>query len=479
MKLPNTFRISREECPCAVFALLLSGLLNALFVLRLHPLFQQTGFGPYKQVFEHEFHLAGYDPYIYYAVTDGECFYDPVRHPLLAWMLQPLYWTNSLLESLLGVNCVQFVMALLVMFSSVYSCVFLYRIMRQLVGSTRNDALLLTVWFFSMAYILLSVIVPDHFTFSMTMLLLTLLLTGKAIKQTSDLPSWQWIALFLITAGITLSNGLKVLLSCLFVRRRHFWHWHTLVGVAIVPTLFIGAAALWQQKNVAEPRAKAQQAEQQRKAEREEQRILTLAPEQQQKIREQQAKRQKVLERQAAKRGKPMQDKGFLLWTDISTSRWQSAYENMFGESIIFHKDHFLGDTLVHRPVFVSYSHPLFYAVEALFVLLFLAGLWAGRRHRLLWLTLAMSAIDATIHLVLGFGINEIHIMAPHWLFIMPIAVAFLLHAYPVNGTAISTTQRRLRRSLRATIATLTLFLVSYNGYLLVQFLLSPINSNL
>ena len=458
----NIFRISREERPCAVGALLLSLLLNTLFILRLHWLFTQTGFGPYKQVFEHDFHLAGYDPYAYFAVTEGESFYDPVRHPLLAWLLQPLHWLNSLLESLLDVNCVQYIMALLVMLSSVYSCVFLYRIMRQLVGIGHADSLLLTAWFFSMAYIMLSVIVPDHFTFSMMLLLLTILLTSKALKHAVDLPSWQWATLFLLTAGLTLSNGLKVLTACLFVRRSRFWHWRTLVGVAMVPTLVLVAVALWQQKTVVEPRSKAQQAEQQRKAEREEWRISRLSPEKQQLMRNRQARRQKVLEQQAAKKGKPLQDKGLLLWTDVSTSRWQSAYENMFGESIIFHSDHFLEDTLVHRPVFVTYTHPLFYAVEAIVVLLFLAGVWAGRRHRLLWLTLSMFAVDATIHLLLGFGINEIHIMAPHWLFLLPIAVAYLLHSIPHRIMVV-----------RTVITALTLFLFSYNGYLLISSQLS------
>ena len=37
-------------------------------------------------------------------------------------------------------------------------------------------------------------------------------------------------------------------------------------------------------------------------------------------------------------KGEPLEDKGFLKWTDISTSRWESIVENVFGESIQFHQ---------------------------------------------------------------------------------------------------------------------------------------------
>ena len=60
-----------------------------------------------------------------------------------------------------------------------------------------------------------------------------------------------------------------------------------------------------------------------------------------------------------------MEDYGFLKWTDISTSRWQSVYENLFGESLQFHRQHFLEDTLVGRPVFVKYDTVFNYIVEA------------------------------------------------------------------------------------------------------------------
>ena len=151
-------------------------------------------------------------------------------------------------------------------------------------------------------------------------------------------------------------------------------------------------------------------------------------------------------------------------WTDITTSRWQSAYENLFGESLQFHQDYFLEDTLVHRPVFVKYRWVLSYVVEALIVLLAVAGIWCGRRSRFLWLCLSCFGFDMGIHMLLGFGINEVFIMAPHFMFVLPIATAFLFRS--VRGGW-----------LRLAVLLLAVFLFIYNGYLLTDFLLSPIHA--
>ena len=165
-----------------------------------------------------------------------------------------------------------------------------------------------------------------------------------------------------------------------------------------------------------------------------------------------------------------MKKVGFLSWTDTSTSRWESCYENLFGETIQFHQQHFLGDTLVFRPVFVPYDWVLNYVVEAIIVLLFLVGIWVGRRSRFLWLTLACFGFDMVIHMGLGFGLNEIFIMAPHWLYVVPFAIAYLLKA---------NSQLPIAKGLRLIVAALTLFLFLYNGIQLVDFLLSPIKATL
>lgn len=473
MHLLRLFRLRRDEYWPAFVVALLSAALNVLFVLRLNPFFRQPGLGPYKNAIQHGFQLAGYDPYTYWGLSEWDYYYDVVRHPLLNWMAWPMAMLNSGLSRLLGVNCVQFIVAVLLTCCSVYSFLFLFRILREAVGVGRGDALLLSAFFFSMAYILLSVIVPDHFTPSMMLLMCTLYVACHAVTTGRQLTPWQWTLLFLITAGVTLSNGPKVLLALLFVsgalhvRSLHGW-WPALrpymVPLALSLVLLLGVA-VWQRTNVVIPREESQKALRQRQAEQEEQRILSLPVEQQKVERNRQARRQRVLRLQAEKSGQPVSEKGLLRWTDVTTSRWKSLYENMFGESILFHQKHFLEDTLVQRPVFVPYVHRWAYGIEVVIVLLFLLGIWMGRRQWLLWLALGMFACDLFLHLVLGFGLNEIHIMAPHWLFVVPVALAF----------AFAHSRGPWLWLLRVAVAFLAMLLFVCNSYQLVTFLLTPV----
>ena len=458
------FRLKPEERVQAAVALTVIVVLNALFIFRLHELFLQPGFGPYWKVFERELHLSGYDPYTYLTVTDWDVVYEAHRHPLLAFFIWPLWLLNQGLTWVLGVNCVQYVVALVVIASSLYSYVFLYRIHREIVGLRRDDATLLTMFAFSMAYLLLSVIVPDHFTVSMFLLLMTFYISGICIRKGREFRWWQSAVLFFITAGVTLSNGIKVFLSGFYVNRRDFFRPKYLLLAVLLPSALLWGTAVWQHYTFVEPRQQAREKVERLKSERVKERVAKMSPEERARYESKKARREAVLRRQAEKTGKPMEDHGYLKWTDISTSRWQTVYENLLGETIQFHRRHFLEDTLVGRPLFVPYLSVFSYVIEALVVLLALMGVWYGRRSRFLWLCLSCLAIDMGIHLVLGFGINEVFIMAPHFLFILPIATAYLLRE--TRGHAI-----------RLAVTALTAYLFTYNGVLLTYFLLTPIKS--
>ena len=191
MKAFKLFKIKPEERIQSLVALTVIVLLNALFIYRMHDLFMQEGFGPYWKVFEHELHLSGYDPLTYLGVTDWDVVYQVFRHPLLSFIIWPLYLLNEGLTWLLGVNCVQYLVALPLIVCSFYSYIFLYRIHREVIALERWDATLLTAFYFSFAYILLSVIVPDHFTISMFLLLVTLYISGVCIQKGREFRWWQ------------------------------------------------------------------------------------------------------------------------------------------------------------------------------------------------------------------------------------------------------------------------------------------------
>lgn len=466
MKPFKLFKIKREERLQAVIALAVIVVLNGLFIYRMHDLFMQEGFGPYWKVFERELHLSGYDPLTYLGVTDWDVVYQVYRHPLLSFLIWPLWLINEGLGWLLDVNCVQYLVALPLIACSFYSYIFLYRIHREVVGLVKWDATLLTAFHFSFAYILMSVFVPDHFTLSMFLLLITLYISGVCIQKGREFRWWQSAIMFYITAGVTLSNGIKVFMSGFFVNLKDFFRPKYLLLAVILPTALLWGTAVREYQTFVLPKEKARAALKVRQAKAEEEKVAKMTDAERAQYEARKARRQVILNRQAAKTGKPMEDEGFLKWTDISTSRWETIYENLFGESLQFHKEYFLEDVLVRRPVFVPYQWRLCYVVEGCILLLFVAGIWFGRKSRFLWLCLSCMAFDMFLHIILGFGINEIYIMTPHWAFVLPIATAFLFAN--VRGWW-----------LRGIVLLLTLYLFVYNGWLLTDFLLTPIRTTL
>ena len=461
------FKIKPEERVQAAVALLVIVFFNALFIYRMHDLFMQEGFGPYWKVFERELHLSGYDPLTYLGVTDWDTVYNVYRHPLLAFLIWPLYLLNEGLTAIFGVNSVQYIVGVPVILASFYSYLFIYRIHREVIQLGRYDATLLSAFYFSFAYIMLSVIVPDHFTISMFMLLITLYISGKCIQKGREFGWWQSAVLFFITAGVTLSNGVKTFLSGFFVNLRDFFRPKYLLLGVILPAALLWGVAVLEYRSYVLPKEKARTEEKAEKARQMEERMAQMTPEERARVEMRLERREARLKEQAAKSGTPMKDYGFWKWTDITTSRVESIYENLFGEAIQFHRQHFLEDTLVFRPVFVKYDWIWSYVVEAIILLLAAIGLWFGRRSRFLWMSLSYFGFDMMIHLVLGFGINEIFIMAPHWMFVVPLTIAY----------AFRQAKKNQHKILQLAVLALTCYLWVYNGWLLISFLRSPIHA--
>ena len=78
---------------------------------------------------------------------------------------------------------------------------------------------------------------------------------------------------------------------------------------------------------------------------------------------------------------------------------------------------------------------------------------------------LVILAYTVLLHVVLGFGLNEVYIMSAHWIYAIPLAIASL---YSLRKTwALAT--------LNGLIACLTLYLLAYNGTLLFRYLTWPL----
>lgn len=461
----NIFRIRRDERWVTLFAFVLTMALNALVIYRYYGDFTPLH-DNYFNLFVGRFRVSGFDPLTYYIVSHWEARYNVYRHPLLAFMMWVPYLINQGLMWLFGINFAQFIVAVILVFSATYSFLFLYRILRDIVGVGTGDSFLLSAFLFSFAYIMLSSMVPDHFILSMFMLLLTLYISGMLIKQRREMGIGMGVILFVITAGISLNNGLKVFLSGLFTNGKRFFHPAYLIIAVILPAALIWGFCRWEYKYFVwegEQARHAMLAKKKAEKKKREARLDSLrkdvgvegkdhAP--------QQTHSSKPTHASLPKQGRPLAKGEFMRWTDISTPRWDSTVENLFGEAIQLHTDYLLQDEFRSRPMIVRYNHWFNYVIEALIILLFLHGIICGWRSRFLWLCMSFFLIDMVLHVGLGFGLNEIYIMSAHYIYVIPIAIGYLLRVLAPTP----------RRVLRVILTMLTLYLFIYNGSLIISY---------
>ncbi len=476
-KLISLFKIRREERPAAAVALLTLLCLHAFVIRHSFKLFSATGQGRWN-VFIKNFDISGFDPITYAIVTSWDTSYNVYRHPFLAFMVWPLTQIDEWLTSLTGMNLVQFIVAVPLLFCAFYTFIFMFRILKDIVKISKTDALALSAMMFSFAYVMISSVVPDHFCVSMFLLVFTLYIAGMKMERGSVFKIWQTLLLFLLTAGVTLSNGIKIFIYSLFTDGRKFFRIRNLLFAVLIPAAFIWCFARWEYRKFVWPDEMARSVSK-AKADSISKKKAFIAFADTSSIKDsfmlKKAFKAEVNRKAKAKyredhkkpwnqhTGKPMSKDGFLKWTDVSTSRAETAVENLFGESIQLHDRNLLEDTLKSRPVIVAYSWIANYVAEAVIVLLFLGGIWCGRRSRFMWMALSGFAFDMILHLVLGFGINEVYIMGAHWLFVLPVAMAFLVK---------KNESRRTAAWLRSLIILLTVGLWIYNGTLFIGYLL-------
>lgn len=450
--------------------------LNFLLISKYADVFMHTQ--KTTDFFEH-FRLSGFDSLIYSTLTQWHLAFFVHRHPLLAELLWPLTQLNALLYACTGLNLAQVIVAVMLLVFALYAFVFIRRTLREVVGLGRIDANLLAYLTFSFAYVTLTYIVPDHFAPSMTLLTLTMYLAGKKMKKGKQFTIVQTVVLFLLTAGITMSNGVKTFIMALFTNGKRFWRPGYLILAILLPAAAIWGFAQWQQQKYIEPREQQKAAKRRAQSNAEFQAYVKAVADTTTTLSDSasihlEAKRRyqrhlwEVHERNMkdpwnANKGKPISKTGFGAWTDISTPRWESTVENLLGESLQLHQDNLLEDTLRSRPVIINYRYWFNYAVELLLVLLFLGGLWYGWRSRFLWMLLSCMAFDLALHLGLGFGLNEVYIMTAHWVFVVPVTISFLIHEK--RGLA--------HLGLRLLVTLLTLWLWAWNGWLLAGYLLA------
>ncbi len=488
-KIFDIFKIKKEERWLALGIFLALAILNGVVIARYAGTFTLVTDDYYKNFIRH-FCVSGFDPLTYWVLSDWNAAYNVYRHPLLAFYMYIPYLINMGLMKITGYNCALFIAVIIQMFCGFYATLFLQRIFREVLELDKAASSILTLLFFSFGYVMVTCIVPDHFVISMLLLILALYVSGRRIKHNHPLKIWQTVVYFVLTAGTSLNNGLKIFFSALFVNRKRFFRPKYLLLAVILPAALLWGFCRWEYRTFVWPvemarkemkakKAAEKKARQERMAQLKQikdsltkdsiQRGLKIiTPEEiAQKAKNDSIQKAKQLARNEArkkrgpKQGAPIMKGEFMNWTDATSSRTLSIVENLMGESIQLHQDYVLQDELRHRPMFVNYRYAFNYIVEALIIILFLAGIWAGRKSRYLWLVMSYFGLDMLLHIGLGFGLNEVYIMTGHWIYALPIAIGFLLK---------ETRHQRYSLCLKSLLLTIGLFLLIYNGILIIGY---------
>lgn len=454
MKRPALFRFTKKELlyslPVMMVLMANQGLMLAYHFER----FTRGGNLGFWSVFVPKFTLSGFDPYIYLTLSRWDVYYAVYRHPLLAYLWYPWAWLNHWLMMETGVNLSIFIVAGVHTLLAFYAYLFLFRILRWLVRVPTVDAWLLASFFFSFGYILLTVIVPDHFCLSMFLLLLTLYVAGSRLRDRRPLALVPTAALYLLTAGTTLSNGVYTFLAQWACNGRKVFAWRNLLLAFVVPTLLMFGLCFYQQAHIVKPRMERQQ--------------RALA----QKEKAKNAAKAQLSSAQKQGKANPYDVFNLSRWLDTSTSRMASFVENFVGESVVLHNDHLLEDQLEGRPVIVTYSSVWNYIIIGVVLLLTVAGLALGWHETFMRMCASWMAFTLFLHFVPGFALKEVYIMGAHWLFFIPIALAYLLRRMR-QGAGQNLTLGCMLMGTRVLLGVLMVVLYAHNLRLIATHLLA------
>lgn len=441
----NIFKIKKEERIPSLIALLVFVLFNGLFFYKYSNLFLQAHHVSYWQLFAKTYHVSGFDAWSYIFMSNGKLYFEIPRHPLFAVILYPFYLINKELIAAGDTNYAMIFMAILLIVSAYYSFIFIYRVFREIIEVGKKDSLLLSAMLYSFGMVMVSMLVPDHFCWSLFLLTMTLYLAGKAMKEKKQLSAWTIGILSFLTGGVTLSNIAKTYLAAWFVNGKKVFAWKNMVAMILPAILLVGTAYLIYTE-IREPQFHTD-----KKIEIKAHAKDTL-----------QAHKDSIHHAWVlAHTGEPMKKEGFWKWTDMSTSRSDALIHNMMGESIQLHDSYLLDDMCVNRPTVVKYNYVFNYIIEGIVALLFILGIIVAVRHRFFLMALSWLALDICIHFVMGFGLNEMYIMACHWIFIIPISIAYLLKSLTPSRQTI----------VRGITLLLTLYLWVWNGYLVFSYM--------
>lgn len=320
------------------------------------------------------------------------------------------------------------------MFMYVTEVILLKRILEDYVGLNSFESVLLSVLFGFMAYVLLMSFTPDHFAFSQFFLILYIFLWTK--RESSGLHKSSLFLPYIVVCGITITNGIKILLSLLFFKGRFlrylFFTIIILFATVCIPRILNsnviystnpGESAYLAKEYVNSVNNKHFYFDE-KEIEGKYNKINFSDCE---KSRNEALETLVVSEKNIE--GNKVINKiksiywGYLYWVKGNVSKYSAFIYNMFGESVLLHKNSINKESVS----FGSYSSTFVNIVNYVFIIMVFCGIVVGCKERLMKLLAIFLSVDFLLHIIVGYGINEVYIFSPHYLFIFIISIGYLI----------------------------------------------------
>ena len=431
------FLIKKEERWLAATILLVFVALQALFIASEYRWYTMGAPGGFWSIFTKHYRMSGYDCWSWITISGMRIHFETIRHPLYLTFLYPMHLVDKWLMETFDYNFAVYFMAVILLFSTVYAAIFIYRTLRENMELRRLDASLLTLFLFSFAHVMVPAICPDHFVISLMLLSMTIYIASKKMKRGILFKPWQSCVLMVFTAGMATSNGVKTILAGLFANGKRFFTPRNLFFGIALPMLIILGIQQSQYYALEVPQQKVIANIEQANLEKDSAKVTRHEQERNAWLK--------------AHNGQPAGDGPITKLMDVSTPRMATLVENFFGES---------AERRDARP-------PHLRALR-------LAGqLPGGNHHRAAVhhghrLGLARKAdVDAPVLVRLrrdappGHGLR--HQRGAGWAFIIPLSIGFMARSL----------RPRPLSWLRLLVGALTAYLWLYNGGQLVYYLLT------
>lgn len=397
--LQRISKLRKDEVALSAWLLVLTIVLNVLYIRKCNEV--------------HWVAISGYDHFLQSTLTnwfhsrylnsDTMSLYS---HPGLGILMAPFSALNYIISSISGSNCANFVLAFIQMSMLITETILLKRIINEYIGLKLSLSLILSIFFSGMAYVLLMSFTPDHFAFSQFLLVLYVYLFTRNQQGNRKMMCFITIC----TACVTITNGIKLMLSKLLFERKQFKKCLFLNTIVLLSMISVSMFLTRNDTNSTDIGKMSNQEYEYKTSENTPNNYL-----------------EKIKSIYWSYRN----------WFNTDVSRTNSFVNNMFGQSILFH-----ANSLNKDNVTMEYYPELWKNIfNILFIIMVVCGIVISLKTKLMQLLLCFLSIDIFIHLACCFGISELYIYSPHYLFIFVISTGYLIkHAVGLIKELIITT---------------------------------------